>query len=114
MNVPPGDGIAQAKERGITKEVLSPSSAMTFETFLITIEPGGISDEKSYGHVGEEGGYVMSGTLELWVGCNRTLLEADDSFQFNSSDPHRIANPGTTITRVLWTVSPPYFFSHRV
>ena len=57
-------------------------------------------------HVGEEVGFVLEGQIELTVGNEVYILNAEDSFFFESHIPHRYRNTGKTIARVLWVNSP--------
>ncbi|MEI8608587.1 cupin domain-containing protein [Enterovibrio sp. Hal110] len=43
-------------------------------------------------HDGEESGIVIEGRLELTVGDDVFVLEAGDSYYFDSNRPHRFAN----------------------
>jgi quercetin dioxygenase-like cupin family protein/DNA-binding XRE family transcriptional regulator len=60
-------------------------------------------------HVGEEVGYVLEGEMELTVGETTAVLRQGDSFFFPSHLPHRYANRGKSVCRVLWINTPPTF-----
>lgn len=90
---------------GVTKELLSPDLGGEMQIYLVSIRPGGQSGPETYTHRGEEGGLVLSGTLELTVDGNIVVLYEGDSFRFSSSLPHRFTNPGTTQTSVVWANS---------
>ena len=92
---------------GITEEPLSPNLAGPLELLLSTIEPG--ADSEDYSHDGAEAGYVMAGTLDLWVSGRHFRLNEGDSFSFKSTEVHRCANPGKLATRVLWVITPPHY-----
>lgn len=72
-------------------------------------EPGASSGSEPYMHEGEEAGYVMSGTLELWIDDEQTTLETGDSFSFRSECRHRYMNPGTEPAIVIWAMTPPSY-----
>jgi hypothetical protein len=36
-------------------------------------------------------------------------LQPGDSFSFKSTDPHRCANPGDAVTKVVWVITPPSY-----
>ena len=61
---------------------------------LTTFEPGSGSGEELYSHKGVQGGYVTLGQLELTVEDQVFQLEPGDSFQFESTRPHRYRNVG--------------------
>ncbi len=92
---------------GITEELLSPNLAGPLELLLSTIEPG--ADSEDYSHDGAEAGFVLSGSLDLWVSGRYFQLQEGDSFSFKSTEVHRCANPGTQATRVLWVITPPHY-----
>ncbi|WAC27291.1 cupin domain-containing protein [Ancylobacter sp. SL191] len=93
---------------GISDELLTPQMGGQLEFLLCRIAPGtGI--EEGYAHEGEEGGYVVAGTLELTVETQSWTLQAGDSFGFASHRPHRYRNPGTHETVVIWAVTPASF-----
>ena len=92
---------------GITEELLSPNLAGPLELLLSTIAPG--ADSEDYSHDGAEAGFVLAGTLDLWVSGRYFRLGEGDSFSFKSTEVHRCANPGDGPTRVLWVITPPHY-----
>jgi transcriptional regulator with XRE-family HTH domain len=92
---------------GITEELLSPNLSGPLEVLLSTIEPG--ADSRDYNHDGVEAGFVLSGTLDLWIAGQFFRLEEGDSFSFKSTDVHRCANPAKTPTKVVWVITPPHY-----
>lgn len=92
---------------GIGEELLSPNLSGPLELLLSTIEPG--ADSGDYTHDGAEAGYVIAGTLELWVSGRYFKLGEGDSFSFKSIEPHRCRNPGDTPTKVIWVITPPHY-----
>ncbi|MBU3738464.1 MAG: cupin domain-containing protein, partial [Rhodoferax sp.] len=92
---------------GITEELLSPNLSGPLELLISTIEPG--ADSENYSHDGAEAGYVMSGTLELWVSERHFTLHTGDSFSFRSAEVHRCANLGEFPVKVLWVITPPHY-----
>ena len=96
-------------DTGITDELLSPNLAGEMELLLSIFAPGASSGEESYKHRGEEGGLVLSGSLELWVDGRHFILNAGDSFAFPSTSRHRYRNSSDQETRVLWAITPPTY-----
>lgn len=94
---------------GITDSLLTPSLNSQIELLLSRFEPGASSGEEPYTHQGEEAGIVIRGQLELWVGTDHFLLAEGDSFNFQSTLPHRYRNPGNTETVVIWSITPPSY-----
>src|SRR3979490_937673 len=65
--------------------------------------PGGVRPGK-HTHPGEEVGYVLEGTLLLWVEGRPTVtIRAGDSFFVEAGRPHETANEGTTVAKLLAT-----------
>lgn len=93
---------------GVREALLSPHLHGAFEMVLTTLEPGADSGV-AYSRTGEEGGFVLEGTLDLEVDGRKYSLSAGDSFSFESTRPHRCANSGSQVTRVLWVISPPSY-----
>ena len=52
---------------------------------------------------------VIRGRLELWVDGRTVMLEAGDSFGFQSPLPHCYRNPGPDETEVVWAITPPSY-----
>jgi transcriptional regulator with XRE-family HTH domain len=76
--------------------------------FYTTIQPGGGS-HGLYSHVGEEFGIVIRGELEIDLDGTLHLVKENESFYYNSSQPHSWTNPGNIDTVVVWVISPPTF-----
>ena len=94
---------------GIVDELLSPSLKGSLELVLCRLAPGASSGEEPYSHSSEEAGVIVRGRLELWVDGQSVLLEAGDSFGFESTRPHRYRNPGPDEAEVVWAITPPSY-----
>ena len=93
---------------GVRMELLS-SGAPMLQSMLFRVAPAAGSDG-SYSHQGEEFIYMLSGTLEVWLDeLQCFVLQAGDSFWFESSHGHRWFNPGETEAALLWINTPPTF-----
>jgi quercetin dioxygenase-like cupin family protein len=65
--------------------------------------PGGFRPGR-HTHPGEEVGYVLGGTLVLWVDGRPTItIKGGDSFFVEAGRPHETVNEGTTTARILAT-----------
>ena len=92
---------------GVRAEVLS-IGAPLLQSTLIRVAPLAGS-EGSYSHQGEEFIYVLAGILEVWLDeAQCYVLQAGDTFWFESTHGHRWFNPGETETAVLWINTPPF------
>ncbi len=96
-----------SNEDGITEELLSPDLAGDFEMIRSVFAPGAIS-EVIPARVAQDGGYVVSGRFNLWVGDKLFELKAGDSFGFKNQD-YRWQNPGDEQAVVIWVISPPIY-----
>jgi DNA-binding transcriptional MerR regulator/quercetin dioxygenase-like cupin family protein len=93
---------------GVRMELLS-SGAPMLQSMLFRVAPLAGS-EGSYSHQGEEFIYMVSGTLEVWLDeLQCFVLQAGDSFWFESTHGHRWFNPGETEAALLWINTPPTF-----
>ena len=71
--------------------------------------PGADTGDEMLSHAGEECGIVISGVLELTVGCESRRRVAGDAYYFDSRLPHRFRNPGTIDCVIVSACSPPSF-----
>ena len=93
---------------GVRMELLS-SGAPMLQSMLFRVAPLAGSDG-SYSHQGEEFIYMISGTLEIWLDeLQCFVLQAGDSFWFESTHGHRWFNPGETEAALFWINTPPTF-----
>jgi DNA-binding transcriptional MerR regulator/quercetin dioxygenase-like cupin family protein len=93
---------------GVRMELLS-SGAPMLQSMFFRVAPLAGSDG-SYSHQGEEFIHMLSGSLELWLDeLQCFVLQAGDSFWFESTHGHRWFNPGETEAALLWINTPPTF-----
>jgi quercetin dioxygenase-like cupin family protein len=55
---------------------------------------------------GEQHGLVIKGRIEMTLGDEVIVLEAGDSFSYDSMLPHRFRNPGSSEAEVVWSMAP--------
>lgn len=92
---------------GLLEELLSPDIGGTFQTFLSTFDAGAkiaLFTQRDT----EEEGYIIKGSLDLWIGEKLFHLHAGDSFRI-VREPFRWANPTKEETVVVWVISPPTY-----
>jgi transcriptional regulator with XRE-family HTH domain len=92
---------------GVTEYLLSPADSTAFQVFRSLIEPGG----------GTGGPYRLDETVIFALGVRgttRVVVAGEDrtlspgmSTTFSGDDLHQFDNPGTTVSEVLWVLSPP-------
>ncbi|EPF1376339.1 helix-turn-helix domain-containing protein [Pseudomonas aeruginosa] len=90
---------------GIKDQLLSPDISGKFHMLLTEIAPGASSSDDLMQDVGEQGGLILEGELELNIDGDVVLLTKGDSFQFTSSTPHSYINKGEKATKVMWVFS---------
>lgn len=94
---------------GVREELLSPHLTGGLEMILTTFAPGAETGVEGRQRKGEEGGYLMSGELELRIDGQEVLLQAGDSFQLPADGRHWCRNPGEAETQVVWVFGNAHF-----
>lgn len=74
------------------------------ETYAIGADSG-----EMLTHVAQEGGYVMSGEIELTIGEAQRILKKGDGYYFDSREFHRFRNVGSTKAEIISAISPPSY-----
>jgi transcriptional regulator with XRE-family HTH domain len=114
----PSGRVVRATERssltypglGTTDALLSPNLNGKLEVVWAQSKPGESSGDQFYTHPGdEECIVVIKGTLEIWVGEERHVLQAGDAITFESRTPHRWKNVGRGKMEAIWIVTPPSY-----
>jgi transcriptional regulator with XRE-family HTH domain len=88
----------------LVKELLSPRNDRNLRFMIISLPPGGESEDVIIGQ-GEKGGLVTQGRVRLTVGSEDSDLMEGDSFQFPSSIAHKLSNPYEHPAQVIWIMS---------
>jgi transcriptional regulator with XRE-family HTH domain len=88
----------------LVKELLSPRNDRNLRFMIISLPPGGESEDVIIGQ-GEKGGLVTQGRVRLTVGAEDSDLAEGDSFQFPSSIAHKLSNPYDDPAQVIWIMS---------
>lgn len=96
-----------SRESGLVEELLSPDIAGDFEMLRSIFAPRAKSGDKPARPV-QEGGFIVSGQLELWIGGRHHTLHEGDSFQFQNKTCSW-HNPGDEPAVVIWVISPPIY-----
>ncbi len=94
-------------EDGLKEELLSPDISGEFEMIRSVFNPGA-KRELMPARDTQDGGYVISGELELMIGEHVYLLGKGDSFQFNRQ-PYGWHNRSNEQAVVIWIISPPNY-----
>lgn len=91
---------------GMEDHLLSASLDRTLAMGITTYAPGGSTGDDLYTHEGEEAGMVLEGEIDLCLEDSVFRLRPGDSFSFESTRPHRFANPGPAPARIVWANTP--------
>lgn len=78
------------------------------EPILLTLEPGG-STYPDNPHEGEEFGYVLNGSVIIYIGTTTYKARKGESFYFTPNRKHYIKAAGKTGAAILWISTPPSF-----
>ena len=90
---------------GIREQLLSPALSSQLQMVLTTFAPGAGSQQPRHRR-GEEGGLLLSGSLEVCIGDQQFSLNAGDSFSLTGDEPHWVSNSsGTEEAVVMWVLS---------
>ncbi|MBO7121879.1 MAG: helix-turn-helix transcriptional regulator [Treponema sp.] len=98
------------------EEIVHPNSedgSHTMESYLVTIPPHSQTHKGSYGHIGRETGYVLSGEGELHYEQNVYHIKAGDGISFSAGAPHVLVNNGDQELKAVWTVTPSQRFNKQ-
>lgn len=103
----PKDRIPVSGRGSSRLEILVPGSTNNeMDPFFVTFAPGE-SFENEEPHVGEEFGYVLSGTLTLELSGKKNRVPARSCFYFESNQPHSLRNSGERDVSFVWVTAPP-------
>ena len=75
----------------------------------ITLKSGYSYEKKALSHEGEECGYVLKGTLTVFLNGKDYILQEGDSIYFDSSLPHKYINNGKEDCVSIWAMTPKFF-----
>jgi len=92
----------------ILKWIIPNAQKNIMEPILIELEPGGRTKEDSP-HEGEEFGYVLKGSIYVYLGKEKYKVKKGESFYYKANFNHYIANAGKSKASVIWVSTPPSF-----
>jgi len=92
------------------KALLTPKPFHSLEVVVARFEPGGSTGDEPYTHGNsEEVLIVVEGCVHVQLDAEVYEVAAGDSVHYESSTPHRVANPGDEAAEVLFVISPPSY-----
>jgi transcriptional regulator with XRE-family HTH domain len=77
------------------------------QVLLERYAPGAETAKAPYSHIGDEGGVVIQGQVEVTVGGSTRVLGPGDGYLFSSRLPHKFRNVGTSEAVVVSANTPP-------
>lgn len=96
-----------SREAGLVEALLSPDLTDAFEMVHCSFEPGAaITDVVT--RPTQEVGYIVSGSLCLWIDGQSFNLGPGDSFRIKGQ-PFRWSNPHATPCIAIWAIAPPVY-----
>ncbi|RSN64708.1 XRE family transcriptional regulator [Streptomyces sp. WAC 04229] len=98
---------------GVTEYLLTPADSTAFQVFRSVIEPGGGTGGPYRLDTTTIFAMGLSGSTRLIVGGETRTLSAGASTSFSGQTLHQFDNPGTTVSEVLWVLSPPLLRAAR-
>lgn len=78
------------------------------EPIILTLNSGGSSDIDDP-HEGEEFGYVLYGSINIYLENKKYTANKGESFYFKPTVTHYIKNNSKNISKILWVSTPPSF-----
>lgn len=94
---------------GNTIEWIIPNAQKNImEPIRLTLQPGG-STYPDNPHEGEEFGYVLSGSITIYIGNKKYKAKKGESFYFTPGSTHYIKASDKTGATLIWVSSPPSF-----
>ena len=96
------------EDLNVVNWIVPNSQKHDMEPIIITLLPQGISymDDP---HDGEEFGFVLSGSITLYLGSEKFKVKKHESFYYKANQSHYIKNNGKSNATVLWVYTPPSF-----
>ena len=94
--------------RGTITWLIPDAQKNAMEPILLEMNEGGETDRMPP-HEGEEFGYVLSGSVFLVQGGQKTRVRNGCSFCIHPREEHYLKNAGKTRAKVLWVSNPPSF-----
>ncbi|GKX29135.1 transcriptional regulator [Vallitalea longa] len=90
------------------KWIIPNAQKNTMEPIYLTLAPKG-STLPDNPHEGEEFGYVLKGSINIYIGSNVYKVKKGESFYFAASKKHYIVNSTNHSAELIWVSSPPSF-----
>jgi len=94
---------------GLEYEIIHSELTKKMGVMIGSLQPGGMTSEEPLAHDGEECLVILKGALRVDFQQGQRELKEGDSLYFDSSAPHRLANPYKKPCRFYLIITPPKF-----
>ena len=93
----------------VAYNLLTADTKGSIEFVLMEIPPYTTTSDRERSHVGEETAYVEQGDVVISLNGEPFTLHTGDAVRIPAGTDHRWYNPGNTMVRVIFAVTPPSF-----
>lgn len=94
--------------KNVIKWIIPNAQKNIMEPILLTLEAGG-STYPDNPHEGEEFGYIINGSITLYIGNRHYKVKKGESFYFTANKQHYIKASEKSGATLLWVSTPPSF-----
>ncbi len=101
--------IGATQEVDVSLKQVGDASRHSLQILFESYPPGADTGEDMLSHEAEEGGIVISGSIEITVEDRAQVLHAGDAYLFDSRLPHRFRNIGKVECTIVSACTPPSF-----
>lgn len=102
-------GLRDARSAQVSLRQLGNAASHSLQILHETYPPQSDTGPEFLSHAGEEAGVVISGSIEVTVGDQVSVLMPGDGYIFSSELPHRFRNTGGVACVVVSACTPPTF-----
>jgi len=88
--------------KGVNIEILMDAvEDKELDAKIVELEPGAQTEQESY-HDGDEFGYVIEGSVDIYIDGKRYRANEGDCFYYSGDCVHYMRNPGKEKAKILW------------
>uniref|UniRef100_A0A7V4NHT7 Cupin domain-containing protein n=1 Tax=Fervidobacterium pennivorans TaxID=93466 RepID=A0A7V4NHT7_FERPE len=88
--------------KGVNIEILMDAvEDKELDAKIVELEPGAQTEQEGY-HDGDEFGYVIEGSVDIYIDGKRYRANEGDCFYYSGDCIHYMRNPGKEKAKILW------------
>jgi transcriptional regulator with XRE-family HTH domain len=88
--------------KGVNIEILMDAvEDKELDAKIVELEPGAQTEQEGY-HDGDEFGYVIEGSVDIYIDGKRYRANEGDCFYYSGDCVHYMRNPGKEKAKILW------------